>query len=108
MHIDPEQNRKRFLLESGQLIRDANRKIIHERIPKLTKDSILSFAITVAQSRARYLEAAFGLSAVDQNEPVNEHNFNELRLYRELYEETRSAYEAIQNAIEHGYVDIDE
>jgi len=104
MHIDPEQNRKRFLLESGQLIRDANRKIIHERIPKLTKDSILEFAITVAQLRARYFESAFKLSSLDQNEP----NLNELGHYRELYEESRSAYEAIQSAIEHGYVDIDE
>ena len=108
MHIDPEQNRKRFLLESGQLIRDANRKIIHEHIPKLTKDSILAFAITVARLRAKYLETAFRLSELDQNEPVNEHNFNELRQYRELYEESCSAYEVIQNSIEHGYVDIDE
>ena len=108
MHIDPEQNRKRFLLESEQLARDANRKIIHERIPKLTKNSILAFAVTVARLRARYLEAAFRLSAFDLNEPVKEDDFNELQRYRELYEESRSAYEAIQSAIEHGYVDIDE
>jgi hypothetical protein len=108
MHIDHEQNRQRFLLESGQLIRDANRKIIHERIPKLTKDSILAFAITVARLRARYLEAAFLLSSLDQDVPVDEHNYNELRRCRELYEESRSAYEAIQSAIENGYVDIDE
>ena len=108
MHTDPEQNRKRFLLESEQLIRDENRKIIHERIPKLTKDSILALAITVARLRAKYLESAFRLSALDQNEPVDEHSFNELRRYRELYEELHSAYEAIQSAIEHGYLDINE
>jgi len=108
MHTDPQQNRKRFLLESEQLIRDENRKIIHELIPKLKKDSILTFAITVARLRARYLEAAFQLSDLCQNEPVDEHNFSELRRYREQYEEARSAYEAIQSAIEQGYLNINE
>jgi hypothetical protein len=108
MHTDPEQNRKRFLLESEQFIRDSNRKIIQERIPKLTKESILALAMTVARLRARYLEATFCLSTLDHNEPLDEHSFNELRRYREFYEESRSAYEAIQSAIELGYLDINE
>ena len=94
-------------MKSGQLLRDANRKIIHEHIPKLTKYSILH-----SQQRLHgcmpYLEVAFRVSALDLYKTANEHNFNELRRCREFYEESLSAYGAIQRAIELGYVDINE
>ncbi len=108
MHTDPEQNRKRFLLESEQFIRDSNRKIIREHIPKFTKESILALALTVARLRARYLKATFCLSTLDQNKLSDEHSFDELRRCREFYEEAFRAYEAIQSAIEFGYLDINE
>lgn len=108
MEIGGEKERKRFLLEIEQLIRDVNRKIIHERIPKITQSGILPFATTVARMRARYLEAAFRLSALDQDEPIDEQDLKELRRHRELYEEARSAFEALSRAIEQGYLDIEE
>ena len=47
-------NQKRFLSEIELGIRDANRELIHTRIPELNKDKILDFAVAVGRLRARY------------------------------------------------------
>lgn len=106
--MSDEQQRKRFLLETEQAISEINREIIHERIPKITKDSVLPLATTVARMRARYLESAFELAAVQKDQAVSENILNDLRHNRELYEESRNAFEALTRAIEMGYVDLDD
>ena len=50
---------KRFLGEIEQGIRQSNRQIIHQRIPSLSKETVLAFALALGRLRARYLEAAF-------------------------------------------------
>ena len=57
--MDELAKQKRFLLAIEQGIREANREIIHERIPPITAGNLLPFAVSVARLRARYLEAAF-------------------------------------------------
>jgi len=42
-------NQKRFLSEIELGIRDANRELIHTRIPELNKDKILDFAVAVGR-----------------------------------------------------------
>ena len=97
-------NQKRFLGEMEQGIRQANRNLIHERIPSINQDSVLELGEVVAQLRAHYLEAAFKLGkdvAADQPKIL------ELKTRREMYEEARTAFEALREAIEKGYVDVD-
>lgn len=108
MEKSDEQLRRRFLLETEQAIREANKKIIHERIPKLTKAHVLPFATSVARLRGRYLEAAFQFSSMDISAPVSEQSIAELRQLRELYEEARLAFESLTRAIEQGYVDLED
>jgi len=98
---------KRFLAEIEQGIRFANREIIHQRIPSLNTDNILSFAVAVGRLRARYLEAAFKMGVNENGDPPQEAEVKELRLRREMYEEARDAFEALQDAIFKGYVDVE-
>ncbi len=108
MTLGVEQKRKRFLLETEQAIRDINREIIHERIPKITRASILPMATTVARMRARYLEAAFHMADMNQSTPIDEKDVESLSHHRELYEESRDAFDALIRAIEQGYVDVED
>jgi hypothetical protein len=100
------RRQRQFLHEVEQGIRECNRDIIHGRIPELNKQSFTRFAAVVARLRAAYLEAALGVSReADAGEALAE-SVRSLRDRREAYEEARDAFEALQRAIERGYVDI--
>lgn len=99
---------KRFLSEVEQGIKFANRELIHNRIPNLSKDDILSFAVSVGRLRAHYLEAAFRLAVNAEGETPSEAHINELKKLRVMYEEARLAFDALNYALEKGYIDLDE
>ncbi len=107
MENNDEHIRRRFLLEAEQAIRETNKRVIHERIPRLAHDHVISFASTVARLRARYLDAAFNLSSIEESGPIDEKNLQNLKQLRELYEEARLAYDSLIRAIEQGYVDLE-
>ncbi len=98
---------KHYLKEVEYAIRVANCEIIHKRIPMLNKDTIVSFAVTVGRLRARYLEAAFKLGVNEHGDTPKREEIDELRLRREMFEEARTAFAALQHAIEMGYVDVE-
>ena len=104
---DEDQARKRFMIETEQAIRLANNEVIHQRIPKLTRDQVVAFAITVARVRARYLEAAFKISEKHNGETLGDSEIISLERQRKAFEEARAAFEALTHAIERGYVDIE-
>ena len=82
----------------------ANREVIHRQIPNLTGETFQQLAIMVARFRANYLDAAIRLStAVD---PSDSRCLADLKHTRELFEEGRAAFEALERAIERGYVDF--
>jgi len=99
-------NQQHFLLELEQGIKLSNREVIHQKIPPVTSEAALAFAITVAKLRAKYLEAAFAFSSVENTSHVTDEDFANLKLQRERYEEARDAFEALRQAIDRGYVDI--
>jgi len=99
---------KRFLMELESAIGAANREVIHNHIPAMSRARILPFAISVAQLRARYLEAAFTFSDKEHGEALSDAEIDELRRHREMYEEAREAFAALTHAIERGYVDLEE
>ena len=98
---------KRFLDEIERGIRFANSEIIHQKIPMLGKDNILAFAVAVGRLRANYLEAAFRLGQDETGEMPAPEIIEELKRRRELYQEARMAFEALREAIERGYIDVD-
>jgi hypothetical protein len=97
---------RRFLLEIEQGIRLANREVIHQRIPPITSENLLPFAVSVARLRARYLEAAFKFTEKNSGDSLDDNEVGELRRQREMYEESRDAFEALRHAIERGYVEL--
>ena len=99
---------KRFLAEVEQGIRLANRELIHKRIPELNKDKILSFAIAVGRLRARYLAAAVNMSVNEAGEPPDKDYIEDLRQKRQAHEEARVGFDALRDAMEKGYIDVEE
>ncbi len=108
MAMDELAAQRRFLLESEHGIRLANRAAIHRRVPRMTAESILPFAASVANLRARYLEAAFKFAEHDGDDAPDDKQVSALRWHRECYEEARDAFDALRHAIERGYVDLGE
>jgi len=107
--MDPNESqlRRRFLLEIEQGIRLSNREVIHERIPAISSKNVLPFAVAVAKTRARYLEAAFKFANAGHSDNADASAVDDLKRHREIYEEARLAFEALQRAIEQGYVDLE-
>ncbi len=105
MNNDQETNR-RFLLEVEQGIRAANNEVIHDKIPPVDSERMLTFAISVAKLRLAYIEAAFNFADAQHDDSENEVNqINQLKLHRQRFEESRDAFIALQRAIELGYIE---
>lgn len=101
------RRQRQFLHEVEQSIREANRKIIHGQIPELNTERFVQFALVVARLRASYLQAALDVSRSEGGMEESVVAREALRDHRCAYEEARDAFEALQRAIERGYVDID-
>ncbi len=104
MASDDLAKQRRFLIEIEEGIRLANQEAIHQRIPPITTENFLPFAVSVARLRARYLEAAFQFAEKDSEDTLDIGEVAELRQHRLMYEEARDAFEALRLAIERGYV----
>ncbi|MBL6932685.1 MAG: hypothetical protein ISR45_07015 [Rhodospirillales bacterium] len=98
---------KHFLGEIEQAIRFANNELIHKQIPILNKDKILAFAVQIGKLRANYLEAAFKIGINESTEPPAPEVIDDIQRKRELFEEARLGFDALKEAIEKGYVDIE-
>ena len=99
---------KHFLGEVEQAIKFANSELIHKHIPSLNKDTILAFAVQVGKLRASYLEAAFKVARTEGTETLSEEVVRDIKNKRELFEETRMAFDDLKDCIEKGYIDIEE
>jgi hypothetical protein len=95
---------RQFLEKLELAIVVANREVIHKQIPNLNQATFQALAVMVAKFRANYLEAAIKLSQSPGGCDTN--CFTELKEKREFYEESRAAFEALERAIERGYVEI--
>jgi hypothetical protein len=95
---------RQFLEEMEKAVAIANREVIHRQIPNLTRDTFQQLAVMVARYRAAYLEAAIKLC--NAHDPADADRLADLRQRRELFDEGRFAFEALERAIERGYVDF--
>jgi hypothetical protein len=103
--LDPRElaAQRQFLEQMHMAVAVANREVIHSRIPNLTTETFQQLAVMVARFRASYLDTAIRLSQSDPHDP---HTLEELKHKRELFDEGRAAFEALERAIERGYVDL--
>ena len=95
---------RQFLEQLNLSVAVANREVIHKQIPNLNQGTFQQLAVMVAKSRAEYLDAAIKLA----NSPgsCDGDCLADLKRKREVYDEGRAAFEALERAIERGYVDI--
>jgi len=81
-------------------IRLANREVLGQVLPRMGRDHVLAFAVAVAKLRGAYLAAALRLirpAAAD---------LADIRAKREAYDEARKAFEALERAIDRGYIEL--
>ena len=95
---------KRFLSEIEHGIQAANREVIHAAVPELNKQSFFGLAVALAKLRASYLQAA--LQILRTPEPEIPALLDDVAHRRQAFEEGSKAFEALERAIERGYVDI--
>lgn len=102
---DQERKQKRFLHEVEVVIREANRKAIHDRVPDLDRERFVAFATFVAEARADYLAAALAMQTMtgDADRALE---VERLRVRRLAFDEALQAFAALERAVERGYVDI--
>ena len=96
---------RHFVEEMEIAVTLANREVIHKRIPNLDRNTFQQLAVMVARFRAEYLEAAIRLS--DSGEFCDACCLADLKHKRDLYDQGCAAFEALERAIERGYVDLD-
>ena len=108
MSQDHEIRAQHFLKEIEQAIQVANREILGNRIPAITKENILPLAVSVARLRGNYLAEAFKIAQADDGNGLPEAGISTLKHHREMYEETRLAFESLIHVIDRGYVELGE
>ena len=91
----------RFLLEIEEAIIKANRQAVKERLGPLDRARFLELTKEIAKIRADYLHAALHTPWSTEAEPSDD-----LRVKRNRYEEAVAAYDALERAVERGYIDF--
>ncbi|ABC22531.1 hypothetical protein [Rhodospirillum rubrum] len=94
-------NYRHFIEDVEQAIRASNREIIGAKIPGLDRKSFYRMAITVAKLRAAYLDAVLHVDWDGCSEGLAK-----VKARRALYEEAKAGFEALQHAIERGYINV--
>jgi len=87
-------------------LRRVNRKVIHDTVPELNRESFIRLAHFVAEARSRYLAAALRLVGTPAGSEDADNLIATLKRERLGFEESRRAFAALERAIEQGYVDI--
>ncbi len=97
----------RLLLEIDTAQRDLNRQVINPLICDLTMDALSSVMLMVARARAAYLKELFDLpDYIDASGDLKPGQVEKLKLLRLNFEELVAASQAMETAIERGYLDV--
>jgi hypothetical protein len=95
---------RQFAEQLEMAVAVANREVIHALIPDLNRETFQQLAVMVAKFRAQYLEAAIKLA--NSHNSCDANCLDDLKAKRDFYEQGHAAFEALERAIERGYVDI--
>jgi hypothetical protein len=97
---------QKHLLDSVEHgVREANRAVIGQRIPEITREGFLRLATVVARLRADYFACALGLDRETRGE-LTEEATARLARFRASYDDARLAFGALERCVQRGYVDI--
>ena len=93
-------------MELERDIRAINRETINPVIPELTLEGLRPFLRLVALARARYLEAVVGLGDRKPDGRLEPDQLSHLEELRREYNELSAAAQALETAIQRGYLDV--
>ena len=96
----------RFKKMLEEAIRQVNHEVIDPMLPPLNVQSVLPVAVMVARLRGRYLQAAFELVDNKKDGLPTEEQMVQLRQHREAYEEVMAVSQALEHAVDRGYLEL--
>lgn len=99
-------NRVLFMMETA--LKQANREILDPMVPELTPESIKPIVEATARVRGEYLLALFHAAETMSSGNISLEKINHLRQLRVAYDELSAAYQALETAIERGYLTVKE
>jgi hypothetical protein len=101
-----DKDSRRLHYELEQAIKVMNHDRIGAAAGEVTKQALLDVAQTVACLRARYLSKVLRLGTPGTDEEAGTGAALELKRLREAYAEALSGYEALEHALERGYITL--
>ena len=99
-------NNSRLLLELQKTIRDLNREIINPEIEELKMVDLEPVIKLVARSRAAYLSEIFKIAKSAEDKCPTTDQLKRLQHLRVSFEELSKGSQALETAIERGYLDV--
>lgn len=99
-------DKNRLLLELSKTIRDINYDIINPSISALNVGELQPILELVARARAAYLKEMYDLANDVGDGLPSKQQMTKLVKAREMFEELLSAAQAVEAAVERGYLDV--
>lgn len=96
----------RLLIEIKKKIKDVNRDTINPRFDELRLDDLVPAIEMVAKARADYLQEVFKLANTEGGKAPTTEQLKRLRHLRLTFEELAHGTQAMECAIERGYLDV--
>jgi len=96
----------RMKLKMDKTIREINQVVINPEIPELSSEDLEPVFRLVAKCRAAYLKQLFHVTLAAKKGLPDNRQIQELADLRNTYEETLKATQALETAIERGYLDM--
>lgn len=104
MPMSKETNR--LLLEFEQQLRKINRDTLNPMVEELTVDDLRPVIRMVAVARGAYLNELINIAKTTQGEMPADPQIATLQLYRKRYDALVAAAQALETAIQRGYLDV--
>ena len=96
----------RLLLAFEQHMRTINRDILNPMIEELSLDDLEPMQRMVAEARGRYLKAFLEIAAEADGQLPDDARIKALHHHRLRYDELVAAAQALETAIQRGYLDV--
>ena len=99
-------DKKRLLMQIEQTIKQVNHEVINPEIPELELSELEPVFRLTARTRMLYLKRFFTLAADHEENMPTQSQIDELADLRGHYEEMVAAAQAMEVAIQRGYLDV--
>ena len=104
--MSTSNSNSRLLLEINKTIKDVNRDTINPEIDELKLSDLEPVIAMVAKARASYLKEVFKIANSLEGESPTTEQLKRLQHLRVSFEELSKGSQALECAIERGYLDV--